>query len=70
MTAAGPSIPNGSVLLRKRKDCRVGVSVTAPPDAVVIDGTGKYVTPGIIDVHSHVGVYPLRALMRTATGTN
>ena len=26
-------------------------------DAVVIDGTGKYVTPGIIDVHSHLGVY-------------
>ena len=24
----------------------------------MIDGTGKYVTPGIIDVHSHIGVYP------------
>ncbi len=57
MTAAGPSIPNGSVLLRDGKIVAVGTSVTAPPDAVVIDGTGKYVTPGIIDVHSHVGVY-------------
>src|SRR5882724_6624128 len=58
MTAAGPSIPNGSVLLRNGKIAAVGVSVNAPPDAVVIDGTGKYVTPGIIDVHSHIGVYP------------
>src|SRR6266852_2900210 len=58
MTAAGASIPNGSVLLRDGKIAAVGASVTAPPDALVIDGTGKYVTPGIIDVHSHIGVYP------------
>src|SRR6267142_848239 len=58
MTAAGASILNGSVLLRDGKIAAVGASVTAPPDALVIDGTGKYLTPGIIDVHSHVGVYP------------
>lgn len=58
MTAVGPSIPNGSVLLRDGKIAAVGTSVNAPVNAVVIDGTGKYVTPGIIDVHSHVGVYP------------
>jgi imidazolonepropionase-like amidohydrolase len=58
MTAAGPSIKNGSVLLRDGKIMAVGASVNAPPDALVIDGTGKYVTPGIIDVHSHIGVYP------------
>jgi len=58
MTAAGPSIKNGSVLLRDGKIVAVGESVNAPADALVIDGTGKYVTPGIIDVHSHVGVYP------------
>ncbi len=58
MTAAGPSIQNGSVLLRDGKIAAVGTSVTAPADALVIDGTGKYVTPGIIDVHSHIGDYP------------
>src|SRR5437016_72698 len=58
MTAAGPSIQNGSVLLRDGKIAAVGTSVTAPADALIIDGTGKYVTPGIIDVHSQVGDDP------------
>lgn len=57
MTAAGPTLPNASILLRDGKIVGVGSDVTAPADAVVIDGTGKYVTPGIIDVHSHLGVY-------------
>ena len=58
MTAAGPSIANGAVLLRDGKIAGVGANLVAPPDAVVIDGAGKYVTPGIIDTHSHLGVYP------------
>ncbi len=55
MTAAGPAIRNGSVLLRDGKVVAVGTDVAAPADAVVVDGTGKYVTPGIIDTHSHIG---------------
>ena len=55
LTAAGPAIRNGSVLLEGGKIRQVGASVTAPADAVVIDGTGKYLTPGIIDTHSHIG---------------
>jgi imidazolonepropionase-like amidohydrolase len=35
----------------------VGNAVDAPADAVLVDGTGKFVTPGIIDDHSHLGVY-------------
>ncbi|HEY0349117.1 MAG TPA: hypothetical protein VGC60_13275, partial [Pyrinomonadaceae bacterium] len=58
MTAAGPTITRGSVLVREGKIVAVGTNVTAPADALIIDGTGKYVTPGIIDVHSHIGVYP------------
>jgi imidazolonepropionase-like amidohydrolase len=55
MTAAGPTIRSGSVLLRDGKIAEVGSTVSAPADAVVIDGTGKFVTPGIIDTHSHIG---------------
>jgi imidazolonepropionase-like amidohydrolase len=58
MTAAGPSIQNGSIVLLDGKIVGIGTNLLAPPDAVVIDGAGKFVTPGIIDTHSHLGVYP------------
>jgi imidazolonepropionase-like amidohydrolase len=57
LTAAGPTIHDGAVLLRDGRIAAVGQSVDVPTDAVVIDGTGKYVTPGIIDIHTHNGVY-------------
>jgi imidazolonepropionase-like amidohydrolase len=57
LTAAGPLIRNGAILLQNGKIAAVGATVNAPVDAVVIDGGGKYVTPGIIDDHSHLGVY-------------
>ncbi len=58
MTATdGGTLKNASVLLRDGKVVAVGASVDAPSDAIVIDGTGKYVTPGLIDTHSHLGVY-------------
>ena len=57
LTAAGPTIRDGSVLLRDGKIAAVGATVAAPGDAEVIDGRGKYLTPGIIDDHSHMGVY-------------
>ncbi len=57
LTAAGPLIRNGAILLQNGKIAAVGATVDAPPDAVVIDGAGKYLTPGIIDDHSHLGVY-------------
>src|SRR6478736_3993164 len=44
MTAAGPTIRNGSILMQGGRIVSVGATVNAPSDAVVIDGTGKYVT--------------------------
>src|SRR4029078_13420497 len=57
LTAAGPMIRNGAILLQNGKIAAVGQTVDAPAVAVVIDGGGKYVTPGIVDDHSHLGVY-------------
>src|SRR5947207_811863 len=57
LTAAGPLIRNGAILIQNGKIAAVGPTVSAPADALVIDGAGKYVTPGIIDDHSHLGVY-------------
>lgn len=57
MTATGQTITNGSILFRDGRIVAVGATVAAPADAVVVDATGKFVTPGIIDDHSHLGVY-------------
>ena len=57
-TGVGPLIRNGAVLMENGKIVAVGQTVTAPEGALVIDGQGKYVTPGLIDTHSHLGVYP------------
>jgi imidazolonepropionase-like amidohydrolase len=57
MTAAGPELTGASLLFRDGRIVAVGRELTAPADATVIDGTGKFVTPGIIDTHSHLGVY-------------
>lgn len=58
MTAAGPSLRGASILLRDGKIAAVGTNLDVPSDATIIDGTGKFVTPGIIDTHTHLGVYP------------
>src|SRR6266446_3310119 len=57
MTAAGQEIQGGSILFKDGRIVSVGTSVQAPTDATVVDGTGKWVTPGVIDTHSHIGVY-------------
>ena len=57
LTAAGPAIERGSILLQDGKIVSVGATVTAPADALTIDAAGKWVTPGVIDTHSHLGVY-------------
>src|SRR6266567_2020924 len=51
MTAAGQEIQGGSILFREGRIVAVGTNVNAPTDATVVDGTGKWVTPGVIDTH-------------------
>ena len=57
LTAAGQDWPRATVVLRAGRIAAVGPDVAIPADAEVIDGAGKWVTPGIIDPHSHLGVY-------------
>src|SRR4029079_7118936 len=68
MTAAGPSIKNGSIAIVDGKIVGVGANVTVPAGATVIDGNGKYVTPGIIDTHSHLGVYAAPGVQALSDG--
>ncbi len=55
---AGGMIEGGTVLLRDGQIVAVGGSELATDGYQVIDAAGKYVTPGIIDIHSHLGDYP------------
>ena len=55
----GGQIANGTVILAGGVVQAVGgPDLAIPEGAQVIDGTGKFVTPGVIDVHSHLGDYP------------
>jgi imidazolonepropionase-like amidohydrolase len=65
----GGRIENGSVLLIDGKVSAVGgADIAAPEGATVIDAAGKYVTPGIIDVHSHLGDYPSPGVQANSDG--
>ena len=68
MTAAGPTIRNGMIAIADGKIVAVGPSVTVPAGATVIDGGGKYVTPGLIDTHSHLGVYAAPGVQALSDG--
>ncbi len=57
LTAVGDRIENGSLLLSNGKVVAVGTTIEAPAGTAVVDARGKWVTPGIIDAHSHLGVY-------------
>jgi len=55
----GGRIENGTVVLADGVIQAIGgPDIPVPEGAYQVDGTGKFVTPGIIDVHSHLGDYP------------
>jgi imidazolonepropionase-like amidohydrolase len=54
----GERLEDADILLEEGKIVAVGKNLSAPNNATLIDGKGKWLTPGIIDVHSHLGVYP------------
>jgi imidazolonepropionase-like amidohydrolase len=54
VTITKGTIPNGTIVLRDGKIAAIGSTVDVPRGAEVIDGTGKFVTPGIIDAHIHI----------------
>jgi imidazolonepropionase-like amidohydrolase len=54
----GRRLDGADVLMRDGRIVAVGTGLDVPADAVRVDGTGKWLTPGLIDVHSHLGVYP------------
>lgn len=57
LTGTGERLENADILLVDGKISQVGTNLSAS-GAVEIDAKGKWITPGLVDVHSHLGVYP------------
>jgi imidazolonepropionase-like amidohydrolase len=69
LTAAGPAIDNGVLVIEKGKIVAVGPADTPIPEgARVIDAHGKTIIPGLVDTHSHVGIYPKPAVPAHSDG--
>ena len=60
LTATNGTIPNGDILILKGTIKKIGQNIAPPEGVKVIDASGKYVIPGIIDSHTHIAL----------TGTN
>jgi imidazolonepropionase-like amidohydrolase len=56
MTVTHGNIKNGQIYIKDGKIAAVGETVNAPASATVIDAEGKYLTPGIVDCHSHIAL--------------
>ncbi|MEC4592607.1 amidohydrolase [Nitrospirillum amazonense] len=67
-TGTGARIDGGTVVLLDGKIAAVGKDIPVPAGAKVIDAHGKYVTPGIIDAHSHLGVYATPSVWANSDG--
>ncbi len=65
LTISGPQLPDTPVVVDGGKIVQVGGAL--PPEVrTIVDGTGKFLMPGLIDMHSHMGVYAWPG----GTGTN
>ncbi|MCK5806053.1 MAG: amidohydrolase [Lentisphaeria bacterium] len=56
-TMAGPRLDKGRVLVEDGRIVSVGSGLDIPADADIIDAAGMVVTPGLIDAHSHLGLW-------------
>lgn len=52
----GPDIENGSILVENSKIKAIGIDLTPPAGAEIIDAEGRLVTPGCVEAHCHIGL--------------
>ena len=68
LTGDGARFDNAAVYFADGIVQAVGIGLEAPPGARVIDAGGKWITPGLIDVHSHMGNYPVPGVVAHQDG--
>ena len=70
LTAAGPAIENGILVVQGGKIVAIGKKseLALPDPATVRDLSGKTIIPGLVDTHSHIGIYPRPAVPANSDG--
>jgi imidazolonepropionase-like amidohydrolase len=68
LTGTGARLEQADVLIVSGRISAVGSNLAPPANATVVDGTSRWVTPGLIDIHSHLGVYPSPAVEANSDG--
>jgi len=51
-------VVNANIVIEGGIIMQIGVVIVPPPGAPTIDGPGRYLTPGLVDLHNHLGNYP------------
>ena len=64
----GGELENTDILIENGRIAAIGSGLSAPEGASVIDAQGRYITPGVVDIHSHLGVYPSPAVNAHSDG--
>src|SRR5918998_623746 len=58
VTVSGAPVPNGVLVVHRGKIVAVGAAARIPEGAEVVDASGKFIMPGLVDTHSHIGGGP------------
>jgi len=64
----GNELINTDLIIKDGKVVAIGVDLPSSSDLKEIDATDKWITPGIIDIHSHMGVYPAPSVKTSSDG--
>ena len=64
----GNELINTDLIIKDGKVVAIGIDLPSSDDLKEIDASGKWITPGIIDIHSHMGVYPAPSVKTSSDG--
>ncbi len=65
---SGPKVENATVLIRDGRIVAVGANLQVPADAQRVNASGKWVTPGLIDAATQIGLTEIGAVQGTNEG--
>ena len=64
----GNVLINTDLIIKDGKIIAIGIDLPSSSDLIEVDATDKWITPGIIDIHSHMGVYPAPSVKTSSDG--